>query len=161
MDPTPVDDNLDPSPPIKEVAVQTDFSVLDLYQLDKEVIGLNAKIKAIEWENNQLRERATSTTTFHSVMNLKPTIMKFYTGMENVGVFFAMLNFLLSFWKPITKVSLSPSEQFLLVLMKLRLGLKNQDLAVRFGIGLGSVSQIFHEWLDILFVNSQHLIPWS
>ena len=63
-------------------------------------------------------------------------------------------------WQPQIKVALEPCEQLLLVLMKLRLGLLNLDLACRFQIGVGTVSKVFHAWLDILSVNLNKLIIW-
>ena len=41
-------------------------------------------------------------------------------------------------------------DQFLLVLMKLRLAVPNQDLAYRFGINTSRVSQLFHKWIDVM-----------
>ncbi|XP_070573159.1 uncharacterized protein [Ptychodera flava] len=43
---------------------------------------------------------------------------------------------------------LKPRDEFLLTLMKLKLGSVNVDLADRFGISVGSVSKIFNTWLD-------------
>ena len=45
---------------------------------------------------------------------------------------------------------LSSYDEFLLVLMKLRLGSLNQDLADRFSISLGTVSNIFTSWIKAM-----------
>ena len=44
--------------------------------------------------------------------------------------------------------------------MKLRLGVPNKDLACRFGITPGRVSQLFHEWIDIMSRELKSLIIW-
>ena len=44
--------------------------------------------------------------------------------------------------------------------MKLRLGVPNKDLAYRFGITPGRVSQVFHEWIDIMSRELRSLIVW-
>ena len=37
-----------------------------------------------------------------------------------------------------------------IVLMKLRTGFPNKELAYRFGNSFGRVSQIFQEWIDVM-----------
>lgn len=55
---------------------------------------------------------------------------------------------------------LHTKDQFLLVLMKLRLALANDDLAYRFGITRNRVSQLFHEWVDVMSRELKQLIVW-
>ena len=45
---------------------------------------------------------------------------------------------------------LSQKDEFLLTLMKLRLGSTSADLAQRFGIGTTTVSNVFTTWIKIL-----------
>ena len=51
-------------------------------------------------------------------------------------------------------------EEFLLVLIKLRLNLQNKDLGYRFKVSKSSVSQIIHKWLNILYHALRFLIRW-
>ena len=44
--------------------------------------------------------------------------------------------------------------------MKLRLALANDDLAYRFGITRNRVSQLFHEWVDMMSRELKQLIVW-
>ena len=44
--------------------------------------------------------------------------------------------------------------------MKLRLNLKNADLAFRFGVAESTVSKIIHKWLSILYISLKFLIRW-
>ena len=55
---------------------------------------------------------------------------------------------------------LTSMDEFLLVLMKLRLGLLNKDIASRFGISLGLVSQIFISWLTAMDKTIGSLVFW-
>ena len=52
--------------------------------------------------------------------------------------------------KPGPERKLSLQQEFLLVLMKLRLGLMVKDLAFRFQVSPGKVSQIFITWIEFL-----------
>ena len=47
-----------------------------------------------------------------------------------------------------------------LILMKIRLGVTNKDLAYRFRINYGMFSKIDHSWLVILSKALQPLIVW-
>ena len=47
---------------------------------------------------------------------------------------------------------LNMEDEFLLVLMKLRLGLSNTDLSVRFNVSEGTVSKLFTTWINYLYV---------
>ena len=55
---------------------------------------------------------------------------------------------------------LSLEQEFLLVLMKLRLNLLNDDLAFRFQISSGKVSQTFITWIKLLSKELSVLIIW-
>lgn len=76
--------------------------------------------------------------------------VKFHTGLVSIAMFNSLLQMLLSIWHPPSMTRLSHTQQFILVLMRLRLGLLTQDLAGRFGISSATVSSVFHSWLDVL-----------
>ena len=69
----------------------------------------------------------------------------FYAGLSSCAVFGALLDLLVGVMSKHLSHGLSINDQFLLVLMKLRLGIPIQDLAYRFGISQSRVSQLFHE----------------
>lgn len=50
------------------------------------------------------------------------------------------------------KHKLSVEDEFLLVLMRLRLGLFYEDLAVRFSITLSSVQRIIYSWISLMYI---------
>ena len=62
--------------------------------------------------------------------------------------------------KPGPERKLSLQQEFLLVLMKLRLGLMVKDLAFRFQVSPGKVSQIFITWIKFLSKELSVLIIW-
>ena len=87
---------------------------------------------------------------------------QFYTGLNSYALFDSLSDLLGSVFKNpnINHGILTIKDQFLLVLMKLRMGFPNKELAYRFGVSLGRVSQIFHEWIDIMARELNQLIVW-
>ena len=55
---------------------------------------------------------------------------------------------------------LSVEDEFLLVMMKLRLGLTNLDLAMRFNVAEATISNTFITWLNLLFIQLGTLKIW-
>ena len=51
-------------------------------------------------------------------------------------------------------------DEFLLVFMRLRLGLLEQDLAQRFCVSFSTVSRVLTTWYNVLAANLKHLIIW-
>ena len=56
--------------------------------------------------------------------------------------------------------SLTPSNEYFLTLCRLRAGLKEQDLAYRFGISQSTVSRIVTTWLDFMFHKFKEIPIW-
>ena len=83
----------------------------------------------------------------------------FYTGLPSYAVFSSLLDLLLSIMSKRTSHELSPQDQFLLVLMKLKLAVPSKDLGYRFSISPTRVSQIFHESINIMS-RELKLIKW-
>ena len=110
---------------------------------------------------------------------------KFYTGLPTIGHFDLLFRFVkpkcekMKYWKGrkntvVNKrnfVKKSPKKsgcqrklsmkcELILVLMKLRLGLTNIDLADRFGVLASTVSSIFNTWVKVLAKLLKFLIHW-
>ncbi|KAG1937144.1 uncharacterized protein LOC120461878 [Pimephales promelas] len=86
-------------------------------------------------------------------------IIHFYTGLRSSKMFFALLTYLTTSWSPSTQSPPTPL-QFYLVLMKLRLGLTHNDLALRFHCTCATISAIFHDWLNVMTQRLSSLIHW-
>ena len=72
--------------------------------------------------------------------------------------FFHILNFVAPY--ATQSISLHFEDELLLTLSRLRLGLKVEDLAVRFAISRTSVSRIFEKWIDLLYIRLRFLVAW-
>ncbi|GFU44215.1 putative isl2eu-2 adi [Trichonephila clavipes] len=119
----------------KEVDCQTDLTFEEINEMEKKLHALDTNFVNITHKHSQ-NEIFNNAKAFN-----------FYTKIQNVAFFTALLNLVLSGWKPLTNTSLEYSEQLLLVFMKLRLGLLHEDFAFRFKISKSAASSIFKEWV--------------
>ena len=102
--------------------------------LKKEIKMLYHEISRLQEENRKLKEEFKSVKFDEHFLEHGNTTKnsKFFTGFPDYATFLWALNFCLSVL-PCSTV-LSKGSIFLLIFMKLRLALLNQDLAYRFNI---------------------------
>jgi len=83
-----------------------------------------------------------------------------YTGLPSYVAFTTLLGLLSSVMPPYEQHGIIPSNQLLMVLMKLRQAMTNQDLGYRFGIDMTDVSKIFYLWIDTMATQLNPLVKW-
>ena len=84
----------------------------------------------------------------------------FYTGIPTVAIFDLVFDFVENSINQSDISKLTKKETFIMILMRLRLGLLKEDLAYRFGISQPFVSRILHKWLPILATRLSFLVTW-
>ena len=85
--------------------------------------------------------------------------VRFYTGLPGFDVLKAAFTFV----SPcITRMSktLTLFQEFIMVVMKLRLNVPLQDLAFRFDVSLSTVSRTFSAWMTAMDIRLSPLILW-
>ncbi|XP_074654491.1 uncharacterized protein LOC141908365 [Tubulanus polymorphus] len=104
--------------------------------------------------------------------------VRFYTGFEGTAIFNMVFSWLLpearimKHWRGRVQTTVTDSskrgpgrkldieQEFLLVMIKLRLNLFTGDLASRFRVSKSTVSRIFHTWICLLSRELSFLIIW-
>ena len=150
---------------------QTDFSFEDLEVLTTEIDALkeeNAKLKAKLSNNKKLKREL-----FVDDVLKDDESVKFYTVIPSLACFMMIFNLLkpfaekLKYWdknkekevsyqkdsskkKPGKQRLLTIMEEFILTLVRLRLGLLSRHLTDIFGVSEGSVSKVFTTWICFL-----------
>ena len=133
-------------------SLSTDIDSTHWYTIEKKLADQQKLIEMLQFE---LR----ATRPAEKLQNDDKQV-HFYTGLPSYAVFSALLDLLVGVMSKHLSHGLSVSDQFLLVLMKLRLGIPNQDLAYRFSISPSRVSQLFHEWINVMARELGQLIQW-
>ena len=103
--------------------------------------------------------------------------VRFYTGFSTLSELMACFNFLgpsvnhLKYWSHTSETDqvksssgrkriLSPLEEYFLVMVRLRLGLFEQDLAYRFGVSQSTISRIVITWINLLYLQFKQIPLW-
>lgn len=86
--------------------------------------------------------------------------VKYYTGLPNFETLMAVFSFIDSVVQSTRYTSLSSFQQFILVLMKLRINVGDQDLAYRFGVNQSTVTRYVKKWIDIMYIRLGPLVRW-
>ena len=132
--------------------LSTDIDANDWYAIEKRITEQQELIEVLQRELRGTRPSIKLQNDDNQV--------HFYTGLPSYSVFIGLLNLLVGVMSKHLSHGLSVSDQFLMVLMKFRLAVPNQDLAYRFGISTGRVSQLFHKWIDVMARELEQLIRW-
>ena len=135
-----------------EHSIMTDLSGEDILKLQDEVQLLRS-------ENCRLKNStACLTEAGFQENNAK---VKFYTGLPSFTTLMAVFACVSAHVISAPQASLTTFQQFVMVLMKLRLNLTNQDLAYRFGIHQASVSRTFRKWINVKYKRLRPLSRWA
>lgn len=121
------------------------------------------RLQQVEKVNQELRNRIVSLETIKT----DDDECAFWTGMPNFEMFMAVFNWLqykaklVTYWRghkqtkekvTAAERKLSLDEEFLLVMVRLKVGLMVFDLAKRFGVSTGTVSSICTTWVNLMYV---------
>lgn len=179
----PVDDNLQINNAVIKNECQTlktdshDFLVEQVKLLENKVASLKRREERLLDMNQALTEDLKSS--LFCIENLKPFEFQFYTGFQSRKVFDIVLNILNpgpncenivmvndkneesdGGKKRSRSQKLSPENQFFLFLCRLKLGLFEMDLAKRFNISIGTVSNIIVTWANFCYVRLGLINIW-
>ncbi len=128
---------------------------ITLSQMERELRKRNEDIYILRQENEGLKKRIFG---FESIKK-SDNFISFFTGVASLSVFLWIGKVLKSKLQKVTS-SISFEDHILLVMMKLRLGLLNRDLAYRFGIEETTVSKIYRRWLQGMAAGMKNLLIW-
>ncbi len=135
-----------------------------------------AKIQELKEEINKLKLSTNESKFSLSSVSSTPSQLSFYTGFSSYEALKACYNFLgpavnhLIYDSSKEDIELGgrrckarclcPEDEFFLVLVRLRLGLMEKDLAYRFKISQSTVSRIIVTWINFLYLKFKEIPLW-
>ena len=84
----------------------------------------------------------------------------FYTGLPNFKTLKCVFDHTMQFIPSSESTKLTPFQEFVAVMIKLRLNCPSQDLAHRLSVSQATISRILLKWLTEMDNSLQRLIPW-
>ena len=142
-----------------EVQRELDQLKINYNHLQESYDAVKRELKDAQEKNRRLEEELRKTKFGYEFVKDSDEKVKFFTGLQTLQVFLWLLQIVKR--NPVTlRGGLSWGDHLLLVLMKIRLGLTNRDIAYRFRLSFGSVSGILRSWLPLLSAIMRPLISW-
>ena len=132
---------------------------LMLQHKSRELHEENQKLKDENWRLKESFASLTSDSFSEKSFCADDSKVRFYTGLPSFTTLMAVITHV-SANVPPTAGSLSLFTQILLVLIKLRLNLADQDLAYRLGVHQSTISRNFKKWLAIMYERLKPLVAW-
>lgn len=111
-------------------------------KLKEDKVELKEVVRVLNNEVNSLGLSLKLSNSPVALMKNDSNLTLFWTGIPSYDMFESLFDMLLPLVKP--RFSLPPQDQFLLVLMKLRMAVPFKDLSYRFHIQVATASNIFH-----------------
>lgn len=119
---------------------------------------IGVRIKKLENEIVELKSKAKQRSLDEDAFKESDEMVRFYTGLST----WELLYLLFTFVKPHLRQrsSLTPFQQLVITLMRLRLNLSVKDLAYRFIVHYSTISHTFLHMINVLHYRLRPLIIW-
>ncbi|XP_019626645.1 PREDICTED: uncharacterized protein LOC109471736 [Branchiostoma belcheri] len=139
--------------------------------MSKSITALQRKCQTLQKKVKEMQKKPNITA--NSIQTDRK--MKFYTGLPTVAAFHELFQYLeprarkLRVWRGAKRQSAKKrniathrklKDELLMVLMRNRLGLLNEDVADRFGISPSVCSNLYNTWVPFLSRELKPLIIW-
>ena len=130
--------------------------------LQEKVQALQEKVADLQSRNDELQSIVESPEPLVAEAHLKDNdaLVAFYTGLPSFSLLMTIYHIASPAILDTARTRLSKFQQFMDVLMKLRLGLTDQDIAYRFRVSQPTISRNFKKWIDAMYIRLKPLMVW-
>ena len=137
---------------------------MEVQQEKQQNCNLQEDVTRLRQENDvlkKLHQESKSRLSIKDVLRSDDKKVKYYTGLPSYTILKVVFDFVCEEMpNSIANCKLSPFEQFVMTLMKLRYNFGDANLGYRFGVDKSTVSRYFSKWLELLYVKLSFLIMW-
>lgn len=147
---------------IEDLKSQLSRKTTELIEKDKEITFLKDRLASC----NEYHEKFRESIKLINMIRENDERTRFYTGLSTWGRFMIIFKLCEPAVAQISKSStaqskLSFQEQLLLTLMRLRLYLNVEDLAIRFQISQPTATRYISKWIDVMYVRlAMNFMVW-
>ncbi|XP_028515656.1 uncharacterized protein LOC114575292 [Exaiptasia diaphana] len=139
---------------------QTDLSVQDIRNMEYFINSSTAEIVDMKKIIIDLEKKVLERTLSQKSFQNNDAKARFYTGLPNFAILLSVFNLVAPYVISTSRNALPKFNEFVLVLMRLRLNLQLQDLAYRFNISPTTAFRICEKWIDAMNEKLSFLIWW-
>lgn len=132
------------------VSSMTDVTMDTISRLELECITLREENQKLKLEIQGLKKP--------NFLN-SPSKVCYFTGLPSIEVLESVFDFV-STRVSTSRSALPPFQQFVMVLMKLRLNVDNELLSSIFHVHASTVSRYFQKWIDVMYERMKPLVMW-
>jgi hypothetical protein len=118
------------------------------------------EVQQLTTENMKLRDELQSFKFSEEVFENNEEKVRYFTGLPKYILLMGIFNIVEPYIVVTGKSVLSKFEQFVMVLMRLRLNLSVQDLAYRFRVSRATVSRVFNSVIHVMYMRMKNYIVW-
>ncbi|KAL1458862.1 hypothetical protein MTO96_043409, partial [Rhipicephalus appendiculatus] len=140
-----------------EASVNTTSSLKDA-ETQTDITG--SILKCFEADNQALRTEFQQVKGSLDTLQLSDSRVQFYTGLPSYTVLIALFTLVESSVPHRANNALAKFQEFVLTLMRLRLGAALQDLVYRFEISQATATRIFDRWIKTMHACLRELVDW-
>ncbi|XP_070390159.1 uncharacterized protein [Dermacentor albipictus] len=130
-------------------------------EVTKEYIdSLESDNRDLRLELSRLKKQVSRLKMTQSSLQEDEIRVKFYTGLPSYAMLIASFNIVEGSVPHGGRNALTKFQEFLVTLIRLRLGVPVQDLAYRFCVSQATVTRILERWLDVMHIRLSKLVEW-
>ena len=153
---TPTKVIIDPSDEMQAMQDEIEILRATLKMKEKEIEENEKKIETLQSELVAANDKVEKLT----FLDFTEKTLKFYTGLPNSQVFELIFAATSESVYHDKRNKLTKRQELFMVLMRLRLGLLEDDLAFRFDIDQSNISRILTKWLSVMSQRLSFLVAW-
>ncbi|XP_077982798.1 uncharacterized protein LOC144437668 isoform X1 [Glandiceps talaboti] len=147
-----------------DASIKLRSEVAELKEMNSRLIIENKQLRDdnqnLKIERDRMKERLDTISFSEETFSLNEKKCSFYTGLPNFVIVKMVFNLVASHIKTYSQNKLTQFQEFLSVLMKLRLNLLDEDLSYRFGVDQSTISRIFNRWVPVMSSRLSSFIIW-